>query len=168
MRQALKHFLLYLLMLLGFFILLSCGGPTGKLKRAQKLIAKAEAQGLKWSVDTVFKTVEVITPKIEFDTVLKQVDFHDTITVTKDNVITRLKINTVTKEVFVSTECPSDTVFVKVPVQVNKKLQAGKSFWYYFLRGLGLVILAFIAGYITRAVGHRQVNISFNKEEPDK
>lgn len=162
--RVLKHFLLYLLILLGFFILLSCG-PTAKLKRAQKLIAKAEAQGLKWSVDTVFKTVEVITPKIEFDTVLRLVNFTDTITVTKDNVITRLKINTVTKEVFVSTECPSDTVFVKVPVRVNRKLQAGKGFWYYFWRGLGLVVLAFIAGYLTRAIAHRQVNITFRKEQ---
>lgn len=167
MKQVLKYFLLYLLILLGFFFLLSCGGPTGKLRRAEKLIAKAEAQGLKWSVDTVFKTIEVITPKIEFDTVLKQVNFTDTITVTKDNVITRLKINTVTKEVFVSTECPSDTVFVKVPVQVKRKIEAGKGWQYYFWRGLGLVVMAFIAGYITRAVGHRQVNISFNKEKDD-
>src|SRR5690348_4596254 len=90
-------------------MLFSCSSEN-KLRRAKKLIAQAESAGLEWKSDTVFQTVEVTVPKIEFDTVLRQVNFIDTLVVTKRDVVTRVKVNTVTKEVYVKTECPERVV----------------------------------------------------------
>ena len=147
-------------------LLFSCG-PQAKLRRAERLIAKAEAQGARWKVDTVFKEITVYTTKIEFDTVLKQVNFHDTITVIKDNVITRFKINTVTKDIYVNTECPPDTIEILVPVTVNKEINAKKRSWtFYVAWALLLMIAAFVAGYIVRAQVKKDLTIRFDREKP--
>lgn len=152
----------YLIIILLIFT--SCG-PAAKLRRAEKLIAKAEKQGAKWKSDTVFKTIEVMTVKTQFDTVLKHVNFTDTITLTKDKIVTKVKINTVTKEVFVSTKVPADTIRVEVPVIVNREIKAGHGFWYYLIRGLLLAILAFVAGYLLRAKTGKDLTIRFDKNQ---
>jgi len=103
--------------------------PAGKLKRAQKLIDKAEQAGAKWEVDTVFSTKEVIVPERVLDTLVKYVNLTDTITVTENNVITKIKYNTKEKSVFVHTVCKPDTVKIEVPVQVTKEIKAGASVW---------------------------------------
>lgn len=134
------------------FVILSGCGPSFYLKKAERALNKAEQLGAKVTADTVYKNIEVITPKIEFDTVLRQVNFRDTITVTKDNVITRLKINTVTKEIFVHTECPPDTVRIKVPIIVNKEIKAGATTWDLVIGGIVMAIVFFAVGYVVRWV----------------
>lgn len=110
-------------------ILLSGCSPAGKLKRAQKLIDKAEQAGAKWKVDTVYISKEVIVPERVLDTLVRYVNRTDTITVTENNVITKIKYNTKEKNVFVHTVCPKDTVRIEVPVQVTKEIKAGASVW---------------------------------------
>lgn len=132
---------------LTFILLLSSCGPAAMLKRAEKLIAKAESQGAKVKIDTVFITKEIIVPETHFDTVLRQVNFRDTITIIKDKVITRVKINTVSKEIFVETKCPEKKEIVKVPYTVVRKISAGYTLWQLII--LGLVGLA--TGYGVRA-----------------
>lgn len=150
-----KQYLKYLPFLIGLVLVLSSCGPANKLRRAERLISAAEAQGAKWSVDTVFKEIKVITPKIEFDTVLRQVNFTDTITVEKDKVITRFKINTLTKEIFVHTECPPDTIRVEVPVTVTKEIKAGATTWDIIILGIAIAVVFFIIGYVVRMIKNR-------------
>lgn len=132
-------------------IMASCS-PAAKLRRAEKLIAKAEEMGAKWHVDTVYVTKHVIVPETHFDTVLTEVNFRDTITVEKDKVVTRVKVNTVSKEIFIETKCPPDTIKIKVPVTVTKTIKAkGYSLWQLII--LALVML--LAGYGVRAFMRR-------------
>lgn len=152
----------YLLIIL--LILTSCG-PTAKLRRAEKLIAKAEKQGASWKSDTVFIEKQIVTRERHVDTLIQRVDFRDTITVIRDNVVTKVKVNTVTKEIFVDVKVPADTIRVEVPVIVNKTIKAGKGFWFYAIRGLLLAILAFVAGYLLRARTGKDLTIRFDKDQ---
>jgi hypothetical protein len=128
------------------FCVTSCG-PTHYLKKAERALKKAEQLGADVSADTVYVDREVITPKIEFDTVIRQVDFRDTITVEKEKIITRIKVNTVDREIFVQTECPSDTVKIRVPVTVTREISSGYSLWELII----LAIACLLIGYGVRA-----------------
>lgn len=110
-------------------IFLSGCSPAGKLKRANRLIEKAEQAGAKWSVDTVFITKEVIVPERHIDTVLSYRNLTDTITVEKEKVITKVKFDIKTHTVYVHTDCPPDTLKIEVPVTVTKEIKAGASTW---------------------------------------
>lgn len=130
----------YIIGLLLVFILASCG-PASKLRRAQKLIDQAVVAGATVKTDTVFITKTVIVPETHFDTVLTRVNFTDTLVVEKDKAVTKVKINTVTREVFVSTKCPEVTKVVKVPVQVLKTISAGYTKWRVIWVGASLFLL---------------------------
>jgi hypothetical protein len=110
-----------------FCVLFSSCTPAAKLRRAKKLISQAEASGLTWKSDTVFKNIEIIMPEVKFDTIIQHVDFRDTILITKDRIITRVKINTVERDVFVETKCPEKIVVKKVPYTVTREIKVGYS-----------------------------------------
>ena len=152
------------LLLLISIVAISCG-PNHYLRKAERAIDKAEKLGLKWKTDTVWNTIEVAVPEIDFDTVISYETLNDTITVTKDNIITRVKVNTVTKEIFVQTKCTPDTIKVKVPVIVNREIKAGKGFWHYALWFLIVAVIAFVAGYIIRSRTGKDLTINFDKEK---
>jgi hypothetical protein len=128
--------------------LASCG-PAAKLRRAERLIAEAEAQGATVTMDTIFVDKLVITAPTQFDTVLSVVGFGDTLTIEKEKIVTRIKVNTVTKEIFVETKCPPDTIKINVPYTVTRKISArdGYSMWQMII--LALVFL--LVGYGVRA-----------------
>jgi len=123
-------------------LILSSCGAANQLKRAERLIAKAEAKGAKWSVDTVYVTKEVIVPEVKFDTVIQKVNFTDTLTIVKDNIVTKVKVNTITKEIFVSTKCPPDTIRIEVPVRIDKSIKAG----YTLLQLIGMMVFGIVLG----------------------
>lgn len=125
------------LLLLSALILLSSCGPNFYLKKAERALRKAEQLGAKINQDTVFKTITVTVPERQIDTLLQRVDFRDTITVLQDRILTKIKVNQVDKTVYVNVKCPPDTVRVKVPVIVNRKIQAGHTTW-------DMVILAIV------------------------
>jgi hypothetical protein len=101
----------------------------------------AEVKGAEINTDTVFIEKQIIVPEIKVDTLIQVKNFHDTTTVIKDRVVTRFKIDTVKKTVYFSVECPSDTVRIKVPVQVTTEIESKpKSFW------IGWIIVAFCVG----------------------
>lgn len=136
-----------------FLITLSSCGPAGKLRRANRLIDQAVAAGATVKTDTIFVTKTVVVPETHFDTVLTKVNFTDTITVEKDKVVTKVKINTVTKEVFVSTKCPERIKEVKVPVQVFKTISAGYTKWRVtWMTGLGFLLGLVIGTFFGRAL----------------
>ena len=126
-------------------------GPTGKIKRAQRLIALAEAQGVTWKTDTVWVKRSVIVPEVHFDTVVQVKSFIDTVIVTKDKVITKVKVNTLTKEVFVSTDCPGDTVVIRVPTIINREISAkGYTGWGLAWRCVVFLLIGVVIGYILK------------------
>lgn len=125
-------------------LLISGCGPQSKLRRAKRLIASAESSGAVWAVDSVFKTIEITVPQIDLDTVFRDVNFIDTLVLTKEKVITRVKVNTVTKEVFVKTTCPEQKKKVVVTHTVTKTIHAGASTWEI----VKLFLIGFAAGVI--------------------
>lgn len=114
--------------------LFSCS-PNWHLKRAIR-------KGAMVTSDTVYKTVEVIRPEIKIDTLFQRVNFNDTIFFTKEKVVTKVKINTEEKTVYIETECPPDTVRIEVPVAVNTVIKAKRNIWPW-------LIVAFVLGGVT-------------------
>lgn len=130
----------YILILM---ILCSCGA-AGKLKRAEKLISKAEAMGATWHVDTVYKEVPYYIDSVRVDSVFIS-KVGDTVVIEKD----RLKLKYVRlpgDSVYIEAKCEADTVYQKVPVIVNKTIAAKSEWWKWALIGFcvgGFVFLIF-------------------------
>lgn len=129
----------YIILLL---ILCSCGA-AGKLKRAERLIKEAEAKGAVWHVDTVYKEVPLYVESVRVDSVFVA-QVGDTVVIEKE----RLKLKYVRlagDSVYIEAECEADTVYQKVPVVVNKTIEAKVNWWKYFLIGFGACLLLVVA-----------------------
>jgi hypothetical protein len=129
-------------------ILLSSCGVNHHLRKAEKHLKKAEQLGAVVKADTLWKTLEIPVPVIELDTVLRADHFRDTITVQNDKVVTKLKYDTITRLLYVSTECTPDTIKVKVPVIVNKEIRTPRGFWYYAQWIGAALIIGFVLGAV--------------------
>lgn len=114
----------------------SCG-PTSHLKRAERLIAKAEKKGAKWHSDTVWQSVDIYVPEVTTDTVFKSIQ-GDTVRIEKD----RLKIKYVKlpgDSVYIEGKCETDTIEVKTYHTVTKTIQATSWIrWWYLLIAFGI------------------------------
>lgn len=132
-------------------ILISCVllfaqcGPKWHLKRAQRHEKIALQKGAEIKTDTVYATVGLPTPEIRVDTVFRDVTFLDTLIVTKENVVTRVKVNPVLRTVYVTTTVKPDTIKIQVPVKVEKVIyapQKGLKLWQWILIALaaGLIL----------------------------
>lgn len=132
-------------------VLLTACGPTAKLRRAERLIAKAELQGAKWKVDTVWNTVEIPVPEVRTDTIFKSA-IGDTVRIEKE----RLKIKYVKlpgDSVFIEGKCEADTVYKKTYYRITKTIEAPpKLKWYDKYAKWLLVIIGalFIYGMLRR------------------
>ena len=119
-------------------------GPTAKLRRAEKLIKKAEELGAVWHVDSVQVEIPVPVESVRVDTV-ERVLPGDSIVLTKDRlkvIVKRLPGDTIR----VTGECAADTIKVKVTKTVTKTIEAkgGIKWWWLILAGLvgaGLVAI---------------------------
>lgn len=114
------------------------------LKKAEKHLKKAVINGASVKVDTVYKTVSVVVPETRIDTVLQHVNFRDTIVVSKDKIVTKIKYDTVSRRLYVHTTSKADTVRIEVPVTVTKEIKSGWPRWWLLvaaLAGAGLVAL---------------------------
>lgn len=125
------------------FLLCACG-PTFHLKQAERHLRKAEIKGAQVRVDTVYKTISVIVPEVHVDTLIKEVNFRDTIEFWQDRFHVRVKVDTITKSVYIEGKCESDTIRVDVPISVVKEIKTGISFWWILLLiGICLILLFF-------------------------
>lgn len=137
MRSNAFIFLIVLLMVSG------CG-PTAKLRRAEKLIKKAELLGAQWKIDTVFQDIPVFVDRIALDTLLIS-GIKDTIEIVQD----RLRIKYVRlpgDTVWISGQCDSLTIIKEVPVRVEKVIyapQKGLKWWQFVLIGAGAMLVLF-------------------------
>lgn len=73
-----------LCIIIGLLFLLSCSSAS-KLRRAEKLIKKAEELGAKWHIDTVMAQVSYPIPEIYIKEV-HHAPIHDTVRVEKDRL----------------------------------------------------------------------------------
>ena len=126
----------YVLFLL---ILCSCG-PAAKLRRAERLINKAEELGAKWHVDSVQVEVPVVITETRVDTI-QTIKPGDSIVIEKERlkvVIKRLKGDTLKVEA----KCKADTVRIKVTKTINKTIEAkgGIKWWW--------LVIVFFAGAV--------------------
>jgi len=110
------------------------------LKRAEKHLKLAESKGAQVRVDTVYKTISVIVPEVHVDTLIKQVNFRDTIEFWQDRFHVRVKVDTITKSVYIEGKCESDTVRIEVPISVAKEIKTGWPFWW--------LAVALVAGFL--------------------
>lgn len=128
-----------LLLLTSLSLLVACG-PASKLRRAEKLIQKAELQGATWKSDTVFMEVPTFIKETRIDT-LVSVRVGETVTLIKDRLqvkYVRLKGDTV----FIDAKCAADTIKVKVPVNVYRTITAkGWLRWWH-------LVIAFVVGVV--------------------
>ena len=123
-------------------------GPTFYLKKAERALKKAEQLGAEVKADTIYKQRIVYIPEYKIDTLIKRVDFRDTITVENTKVITKVKVNTVTKEVYIESKCKADTVKINVPVSVIKEIKSGHSTWDLIILSIIVLIVGAVLSRI--------------------
>jgi hypothetical protein len=151
--ETVKRLITFLIFLTLLIAMMSCKSGY-HLKRAAKFerkkqeqLAKAIEKGAKVKSDTVFKEIIVKVPEVRVDTVVKNVSFTDTIIVTKDKVITKVKVDVQEKTVYVETKCPEIIKTVKVPVRVETQIQARQN--WKTMEVIGWCFLLFILGGVT-------------------
>lgn len=132
-----------LTLLLIALLLFSCG-PAAKLRRAEKLIKKAELLGAKWHTDSVQVKVPVILKEIRVDSIFRD-KVGDTVVITKDRVkVTYVRLPG--DSVFIQGESKTDTVYHTVTKTVNKVIHApdkGLKWWQLILIGAGAMLVLF-------------------------
>lgn len=116
-------------------LLLTACGPAAKLRRAEKLIKKAEELGAKWHTDSVIVEVPVPVESVRVDTTFVEKP-GDTVTIEKD----RLKVKYVRlpgDSVYIEGECKADTVRIKVTKTINRTIKAeSKIKWWWIILGV--------------------------------
>lgn len=135
----------YLIICTALF-LASCG-PANQLRRAERLIAKAEAKGALWSnvsvTDTVWRVDTIRVAGGSLDTLVKW--STDTITVTKDKIITKVKI-TPSKTVYIETKCPDKVITRKTVYTITKNTTKTIKAGYTLLEVIGIGIFGLLLG----------------------
>jgi hypothetical protein len=140
MKVTFAKILLAIIFAALFLMALSCRSP-------QKLIELAEKRGATWKADTVFRVDTLLVEGLRYDTVVKVLDFSDTIMVEKDGAMVKVFVDVPGKTVYVDQECPPDTVILRVPVVVTQTLQAQPTQWEVFKANWEWVLLALCVGF---------------------
>lgn len=135
MKTNLFLFLIVLLMV-------SCG-PAAKLRRAERLIKKAELLGATWKIDSVQVKVPVFLKEIRVDSIFKD-RVGDTVVITKDRLTVKY-VRITGDSVFVEGFMPADTVYKTVTKTIQKVIyapQKGLKLWQWIIIALagGLII----------------------------
>jgi hypothetical protein len=126
-----------------FIVLILCScGPAAKLRRAEKLINKAEELGAKWKVDSVIVEIPVPVQSVRVDTV-ERVLPGDSIVLEKERlkvVVRRLPGDTI----LIWGECKADTIKVRVTKTITKSIHAkgGLKWWWLLVATAVGVLLA--------------------------
>lgn len=113
--------------LLFTIIVLSHIGCSAKYhaKRAKHHHDKAIQKGHTIQTDTVYIPDTIIVPSIRIDTFFHVKEARDTITITRDNIITKLLWKH--DSIYLESECLADTIYRDIPVTVQETLYIEKS-----------------------------------------
>jgi hypothetical protein len=127
-------------------IILSSCSSANKLRRAEKLISKAEELGAKWRVDSVQVEVPVIVPEIRVDSIFVAKP-GDSVVIFKDRLKVILK-RMAKDTIMIQAECLADTIRVKVTKTVTKTIQAksGYTLWEMIILGIAALAVGYVAG----------------------
>lgn len=128
----------------GVLLLVSCG-PASKLRRAERLIHKAELQGAVWRSDTAYVQDTVIITGTRVDSLFVPIP-GDTVIIQNE----RLRVKYVRlpgDTVYISGESLPDTVVRTVPVAVTKEIHAESAFRWWWL-----VVAAVLGGVALRII----------------
>lgn len=121
--------------------LLTACGPTSKMRRAEKLIARAEQQGAKWHSDTIRTVLEIPVPEVVKDTIFQPVP-GDTVKIDKERLSIRY-VQLPGGKVYIKGECKTDTIFKEVVTTINKEIKCPeKKSWFKWWH----LVIAFIIG----------------------
>jgi hypothetical protein len=163
--QEIKNIMIRIL----FIVLIglqSCG-VNYHLKRAKHHQEKAIEKGAVVTSDTIFQTTTVTIPERVTDTLIQNVSFRDTITITKDRIVTKVKINLRDSAVYVAVKCPEEKKEVKTAAIVNTTIEAKPGFWKRLKWYLIVGAIAFAGGYFVRSRNNFQVTIRNDKAPND-
>lgn len=133
-------------------VIFSSCGPGTKLRRAERLINKAEAMGATWRTDTVYREETITVMGVKTDTVFTPVG-TDTVTIEKERLMVKF-VQLPGKKVYIEGECAPDTITVEIPVTVTKTIQAPKQkgIWHY-THWFGIIAAgAFVCGLVVRSL----------------
>jgi hypothetical protein len=143
--RVIANILFALIAMIILTVLLSSCSANYYLKRSQQLERKAVMLGAIIKHDTVYKERVIIMTEKSIDTVVRHVNFRDTVTVTKNRIVTKVKIDTIHHTVFVDTKCPADTIKIKVPITIVKHIEtSGDVPWWIWAIVSALVFLIII------------------------
>lgn len=149
MKTLFARLLLLIAGIILFALLFVRCSPAAKLRRAEKLITKAEQAGLQWHVDTVHSTIEIPVPEIVKDTIF-QTKPGDTVYIHKDRLsvkYVRLKGDSV----FIEGKCEADTVYKETILTIHKEISAPpceqKIKWWYIAIA---ILIGIIVGKLSR------------------
>jgi hypothetical protein len=154
------------------FILLYCSSCSSTWKqnyhvrRANHHIRKAESFGAKWSSDTLFSKVKFKVPGIEVKFIPRPVVIGQPMIFEKDSVKATVTIKPSNKPnvpdtIRVECDCPDRELEATVPTAINKKLEPGKSNFYWYKWLAVVAVISFIGGYIYR--GKNKVIVQVEK-----
>lgn len=137
-------------------MLSSCGTQhkiAMKAKKIQRLEREINALGGTVS-DTVYREVTITVPEIKLDTIVNVVNWHDTITVVKDRITTRVVVTPSTKTVYIESKCDSVIIVKKIPVVVNRNIEVGdtgwRDFWQYAAAGVIGLVFGFVICWVLK------------------
>lgn len=124
-------------------LLMASCGPAAKLRRAERLIKKAEQMGSVWHVDTVTTIQYVPVKSVRIDTAFKNT--RDTVVIEKERL--RMRYYTKHDTVHLQGECLPDTIKIEVPVTVTKTIESRSGPpWWVWLIVCGVFVLGVWAG----------------------
>lgn len=124
-------------------LLVSCSAS----QRAYKHLQKAKELGAIITSDTVYIVKTVVVPEYKWDTVAMYQTLMDTFIINTEKVKTRIKVDTVTKTMFIDQIVKGDTIFIEVPVKVDTNIHPppkGINPWPWIIAVLVLVVIILI------------------------
>jgi hypothetical protein len=137
--------------ILAVFLFTSCSANF-HLKQAQRHLKIAEQKGAKITADTVYKEIKV--PETKIDTFVNEVTLEkllrDTITVTQNNEVIKIKYVPKEKRIYVKSE-RKKPIYIKVPVVVNKTIKAGHSNWDMIILAIFCVCVGGCVGWVVKS-----------------
>lgn len=136
----------YLIIVVSLLVL-SCG-PSQKLRKAEKLIAKAIEQGAEVKNDTIYKNIRLSVPGVAFNTTLSSPNWNDTLYIRgKDSTIVKIKrIPGPVEKLFVEVKQPAKTIVQKVPVVIEREIKAGYTLWQVAILSVICITVGIVAG----------------------
>ena len=121
--------------------------PKAQLRRAERLIKKAELGGADWKHDTTFVKVPVFITETSVDTLFITKP-GDTVVLNRDRLHVKY-INLPGDSVFIEGKCDSVVVYKEVPVIVTNVVSAPQSNKLWWLLAIALAVVT-ILGLVLR------------------